>query len=240
MQMLCRLFLCVWVWMGLAAGAHASPKEDLIAQAQQWAAPALGRKPGQVAFAAMDERVKVRPCEAALVFDWPFNSKETLRARCPQAGGGGWQLFMQITDAPAVSGAAADTSVPVSRKVVVARRTLPRGTLLQADMVELTELRQAPGQAAAMDSVQAVVSAELLRDVVAGSPILAQDLRRAVLVKQGQMAVLSVGQGQGFEIAVRVEVLQDGRMGEQVRLKNPETGRVLSGVVTGPNALKGL
>jgi len=29
-------------------------------------------------------------------------------------------------------------------------------------------------------------------------------------------------------------------LGEQIRLKNPESGRLISGVVTGPNALKGL
>lgn len=226
--------------LGLGAQA-ATPRELLIQQAQQWAAPALGRSPAQVQFAALDERFQVRACEAPLVFDWPFNSRETLRARCPLAGNSGWQLFLRLTDAPSGFGSAADTVVAnPSRKVVVARRTLTRGTLIQADMVSLAEVVLAPGQLAPMDSLEAVQSAELVRDVGAGAPILAQDLRRAVLVRQGQMALLTVGQGRGFEISVRVEVLQDGKMGEQVRLKNTETGKVLSGVVTGPNALKGL
>jgi len=34
--------------------------------------------------------------------------------------------------------------------------------------------------------------------------------------------------------------LQDGRMGEQIKLKNPESGRILTGVVKGPNAVDGL
>lgn len=245
MQMLCRLVFWGWIWglgavsAALAATPSPTPKELLILQAQQWAAPALGRSPAQVAFAALDERVQVRACEVPLAFDWPFNNRETLRARC-SAATGGWQLFLRVTDAPTAYGAAVDTMTNGPRKVVVARRTLPRGTLIQADMVELASVTLAPGQTAPMDSLAAVQAAELVRDVAGGSPILAQDLRRAVLVKQGQMAVLTVGQGQGFEIAVRVEVLQDGRMGDQVRLKNNETGKVLSGVVTGPNALKGL
>ena len=37
-----------------------------------------------------------------------------------------------------------------------------------------------------------------------------------------------------------VEALQDGRMGEQVRLKNTESGRQISGVVVGPNLVRGL
>jgi len=39
---------------------------------------------------------------------------------------------------------------------------------------------------------------------------------------------------------VRAEALQDGRMGEQVKLKNPESGRQISGVVVGPNLVRGL
>jgi flagella basal body P-ring formation protein FlgA len=37
-----------------------------------------------------------------------------------------------------------------------------------------------------------------------------------------------------------MEAMQDGRMGEQVKLKNPDSGKQVSGVVTGPNAAKGL
>jgi len=39
---------------------------------------------------------------------------------------------------------------------------------------------------------------------------------------------------------VRVQAEQDGYKGEQIRLKNTESGRLISGVVTGPNALRGL
>jgi flagella basal body P-ring formation protein FlgA len=60
------------------------------------------------------------------------------------------------------------------------------------------------------------------------------------LVKQGQSVTMTVGEKSGFLITVRVEALQDGRMGEQVRLKNTESGRQISGVVTGPNTVKGL
>jgi flagella basal body P-ring formation protein FlgA len=34
--------------------------------------------------------------------------------------------------------------------------------------------------------------------------------------------------------------MQDGKMGDQVRLKNLESGRILTGIVTGPNAASGL
>lgn len=241
MQMLCRLFLvCVALWGAQVFAQVQSVREQALQQARQWVAGQLGRPAEQVQFAALDERVQPRSCAQPLSFDWPFNSRETLRVRCA-ASVGGWQLFLRLADGASVRPSAADTSaVAATRKVVVARRSLLRGTLLQADMLELAELPVGPNVLAPLDNLALAMHAELLRDVQAGAPVQSHDLRRAVLVKQGQMAVLSIGQGQGFEIAVRVEVLQDGRMGEQVRLKNPESGKVLTGVVSGPNTLKGL
>jgi flagella basal body P-ring formation protein FlgA len=49
-----------------------------------------------------------------------------------------------------------------------------------------------------------------------------------------------VGEKSTFQVVSRVEALQDGRMGEQVRLRNTESGRVISGIVSGPNLVKGL
>jgi len=60
------------------------------------------------------------------------------------------------------------------------------------------------------------------------------------LVKMGQQVMMTVGNSTDFQIRVRVDALQDGRMGEQVRLKNTESGKIMSGVVIGPNAVKGL
>ena len=46
--------------------------------------------------------------------------------------------------------------------------------------------------------------------------------------------------GQPLQVAIQLEALQDGRMGEQVKLKNPDSGRQVAGVVVGPNQVKGL
>jgi flagella basal body P-ring formation protein FlgA len=91
----------------------------------------------------------------------------------------------------------------------------------------------------AVSSLNDVVNAEATRDLPAGQVVRSNDIRRAVLVKQGQSALMTVGQGKGFEITVRVEAMQDGRMGEQIRLKNTESGRLLTGTVTGPGAVRG-
>ena len=74
---------------------------------------------------------------------------------------------------------------------------------------------------------------EAVRDLPAGVPLRQTDIRPAVLVRQGQWVTMTVGHGSGFTITVRLEALQDGRLGERVMLRNTESGRTVSGVVTG-------
>jgi flagella basal body P-ring formation protein FlgA len=91
-----------------------------------------------------------------------------------------------------------------------------------------------------LEQVSQVLHAELARDVRADTPLRSQDIRPTVLVKRGQMVLMSIGQAQGFQISARVEALQDGRYGEQIKLKNRDSGRMLTGLVKGPNQVQGL
>jgi len=85
-----------------------------------------------------------------------------------------------------------------------------------------------------------VLHAEVVRDLMSGAPLRSSDIRRATMVRQGQLVTMVVGEKSTFQVVSRVEALQDGRMGEQVRLRNTESGRVISGIVSGPNLVKGL
>jgi flagella basal body P-ring formation protein FlgA len=58
------------------------------------------------------------------------------------------------------------------------------------------------------------------------------------MIKRGQEVEVSAGAGQGFLITMRAEALQEGTLGEQIRLKNSESGRSLTAVVTGQNTAR--
>ena len=62
--------------------------------------------------------------------------------------------------------------------------------------------------------------------------------RAALLVRRGQSVDLTVVTSSGLELSLRAEALADGRMGETVSLRNPESGRVLTGIVTGRNTAR--
>jgi flagella basal body P-ring formation protein FlgA len=259
-----RLIACLFL-LGSAYGQTNAPdglQNKLRNEVSQWAQKTHQLEAGQFSFAPMDARVQVQSCDRPLVMDLPFATRETVRVRC--LGSPYWQLYMRLVLKPGVTLAGAPASAPqvpapaapaavaavapkaaasappVMRKVVVAKQLLRSGTSVQPDMLEEQEVPAQGVDLQAVTSVKDLENGEMVRDMQAGVPLRSHDVRRAILVKQGQVVILTVGQSSGFAITARVEALQDGRMGEQIRLKNPESGRILSGVVTGPNAARGL
>ena len=261
--------LCLALALGSAqaiaqtAGEAPLSQENLFKEVGNWMQQNQQLSAGQFDFVPLDNRVKVQPCDRPLVMDLPFSTKETVRVRC--LGASSWQLYLRANiktppakpatatapsnNAPAAAppasvAAATPKTVGISasprRKVVVGTQFLRAGTALSAAMLEETEQSANVMDNSLFGSVKDLENAELVRDIPAGTALRSSDVRRALLVKQGQLVMLTIGQGSGFAIVARVEALQDGRLGDQIRLKNPESGRLLSGVVTGPNAAKGL
>lgn len=232
-----------------APAPQAETQERALQSARQWVAQSQQLPLEQVRFAALDSRVRLQACGQALAFDYPFtSSRETVRMRCP--GPQVWQIFLRLlppavaaapgspTSAPAAP-AAAPVAAVAMRTVVVTRRLVQRGTVLDANVAEEVQ-RPAQGlDSLAIQSLKDVEQAEATRDLPAGTVLRSHDIKRSLMVRKGQTALMTVGQG-GFQISVRLEAQQDGYLGEQIRLRNPESGRLLSGVVTGPNAVRGL
>jgi flagella basal body P-ring formation protein FlgA len=237
---------------GAPVSALPPSHEQLFALARAWVSQEQQLPAEQVQFASLDSRVRIAECGQPLQFDYPFStSRETVRVRCNQPTP--WQLFLRLTGpatarpiAPApVQTAPARPSGPVmaqtaTKTVVVTRRLLQRGTELNASMLEEVQRPALGLDPLAISSLKDAEAAEVVRDIPAGVALRSYDIKRSLMVRKGQLAMLTVGQGGGFQITVKVQAEQDGHLGEQIRLKNTESGRLISGVVTGPNALKGL
>jgi flagella basal body P-ring formation protein FlgA len=253
MQILCLTVFWLFI-SAMTSAAHAksaSPAETMAEQVKQWLSQTHSVNSKEVTIAPLDERLKVQACAKPLNVDHPFQSKETVRVRCAEPT---WQLYLQVKlpnsgfvaanssngTTNNSNGVSSQNPGVVPKTVVVARRLIQRGAILQPDMLE--EVQASPGNADTqlLSSLKDAQNAELTRDIAAGQALRISDIRRAVIVKQGQSVMFSVGNGKEFQISIRMEAMQDGRLGEQVRLKNPESGRQVSGVVTGLNSAKGL
>lgn len=134
-------------------------------------------------------------------------------------------------------------SVPVSfavqawRDVAVAAQPLTAGAPLHAG-----RMAERPVDVAALDGAQLAGPApgeplQLRRNVPAGAPLRVQDLGAAPLVQRGQWASLRSGAGAVVSEA-RVEVLQDGRAGESVRVRQPGALTQVMARVVGPGQLE--
>ena len=256
MELVC-LAIAAWFMSWGVGFAQPAPQigsqASMFNQVKSWMGETHKVKVDEVKIAPLDPRVQVQSCSKPLTVDHPFSSKDTVRVRCVDPV---WQLYLQVSmplppppvqaNAPAgsqgkpLASGATPAVAPVSKTVVVPKKLIQRGTIIEADMLE--EVSQTGGQAdnSLLQSIKDALTAEAVRDLSAGQALRSSDVRRAILVKQGQLVTMTVGDKSGFLITVRVEALQDGRMGEQVRLKNTESGRQISGVVTGPSMVKGL
>jgi len=224
-----------------------TPEAQLVQSVQQWAVRQYSVRPEQVQLVPLDTRLRIQPCQQALAMDLPFASGQTIRVRCPEPV---WQVYMRLQNPlPALGGGAAmpATAAQMSpgatelrRSVVVVEQSLARGMTVQAADVRLREVNLPAGGGGYMDNVAEALHSETLRDLPAGTPLRKMDLRPLVLVKRGQLVQMTIGKSSGFMVSVHLEAQQEGRFGEQIKLKNPESGRVLTGVVRGPNLVEGL
>jgi flagella basal body P-ring formation protein FlgA len=126
------------------------------------------------------------------------------------------------------------------QRVLVAKRNLSAGDALDASQFELRTLsasESAQGQNF-YGEVSGLQTSELSRNLRAGDALRTTDVRQALLVRRGQAVDLTVVTSSGLELSLRAEALADGRMGETVSLRNPESGRVLTGIVTGRNTAR--
>jgi len=259
------LLMCLaWGWVALAQSTDgANPQDKIFQEVTQWVVQTQQLNASEFSFAPMDLRVQLQGCSLALVMDLPFSSRETVRVRC--MGNPTWQLYLRVlfkpgavalaNSRPAATGPSGPSTQPIQsiqstssgsnpvspkRQIVVGKQLLRAGSVLSVDLLHEQE-HVGPGlDPLAVVSIRDVLNGEMVRDVPAGVPLRSHDVRRALLVKMGQSVILTISQGSGFSITARVEALQDGRIGDQVRLRNPDSGRILSGVVTGPNTVRGL
>ena len=233
-------WLCFVLWVGATSqsAAQSNGVEDLQQKAKHWLSQTQGLNIEQIQFAPMDARLKLEPCQRAIQFDHPFINRQTLRAKCEQPV---WQHYLQVSNrAQSVSAAVPGTQQLVNRQVWVSTQLLKRGTVIQPGLLKSTEMALPSSENQVVQDLKDVSNMELLRDLPANTPLRSYDLKASLMVRRGQQVLVSVGEGKGFSITVRAEAQQDGLMGEQIRLKNTESGRSLSAVVTGFSTAKGL
>lgn len=239
------VFLLIGGWgPAHASGLNpASQSQPLALGVQNWVAKQQGLAVQDVQMTPLDARVKPRTCDEELRYEYPFPSAETVKVSCKSPA---WQLFVRVTlpvpnarPGLAQSSVAAVSAPSTARKVWVVSHHLSAGSPIQTSQVTRAERDAGLVGAQALDPNADIRYAEAIRDLPPGTILKQYDIRPQLLIKRGQLVQMVIGQSQGFQITARVEAMQDGRFGEQIKLKNAESGRILTGVVTGPGMVSG-
>lgn len=122
-------------------------------------------------------------------------------------------------------------TLKIRRTALVLKRTIPAGQRVLAEdfearLVDASFAKEAPAPA------EEVIDRLAARHLAAGTALYPSDLKREDAVKRGQIVKLSAG-GDEFEILVTAMAEQNGRVGDVIKVKNQDSGKILSAVVSG-------
>ena len=126
----------------------------------------------------------------------------------------------------------------LERDVWVARENLLPGQLLDLNRLQLLPIRIQGPLTGYYTDLSGLDNAEMVREVRQGEPLKVGDVRPELLVRRGAEVMLTMNSNGQVQITLRVEALDDARMGESIKMKNLESGRILFGTVTGKNMAK--
>ena len=227
------------------ANNESSARSSLISEATSWLQNALETDATNFEIVPPDRRVKILPCTEKLLFDFPFNGKETIRAKCPNPT---WQFFLRVkTDNPQIKNLLSpvrqtkkkknqDTAV---KEVLFARKNLTVGSILRENDTEIKRVKKNTLPVDVYSMFEGLENYEVVKTIKAGSVIRSLNLRPARLVKRGTKVQFKI-LAQGMLVTATVEALEDGHIGQQIKLLNSASGKTVTGVVTGMNEVSGL
>lgn len=146
----------------------------------------------------------------------------SVRVACANAEGGS-------------AGHAAAARLPVVIRVavpmLVARTAIPRGAIVDASMVALEPTAIGAVSDYLVD-VHGVLGQRMRTGVRAGQVLTLRQVEMGALVTAGEQVALVAGDGE-FSVSVAAKAMQSGRAGEQIRVRNIASGRVVPAWVVG-------
>jgi flagella basal body P-ring formation protein FlgA len=125
---------------------------------------------------------------------------------------------------------------PTATLPVLVRRILP-GAVIDATDVKLSEVRTNLINGEVAQSLDQLIGHVVKRMIAANQPVALADLGAQQLVQRGAPVLMTLDVG-GLSVRVEGEALQEGALGEHIKVRNPLSLAVIDAVVTGPNTAR--
>ncbi len=218
--------------LGLGASpARAENYQDLEAirtQVREFILKQAARPEGsiEVEVGRIDPRLRLAPCERALDLALPPNSRLTGSAlasvRCN--GSRPWSFYVTAR-------------IRNYEPVLVAARTLPRGTTLAAADVRIEKRDLSTLNDTPLTDLKQVTGKLTLHALAPGDVIGFRGFKAAQLVRRGEKVTI-LANANGLEVRVSGEALADGIEGQAIRVRNSLTNKVIQAVITAPGMVQ--
>lgn len=180
----------------------------------------------EVTVGSLDSRLRLAACDRPLTsYDSPNGlngGRGVVGVRCE--GSKPWKLYVPV-------------HVALMDQVVVNRQPVVRGQAVQPDDLMLSEVDTSTLHKAYFTRIEDVVGLRSRRDIVTGTTLHAGLLQRAKLVKRGSQVEIVAITG-GLQVRMRGKALADGGHGDRIRVKNLNSGRVVTGTVAGSGVIE--
>lgn len=122
-------------------------------------------------------------------------------------------------------------------KLPVARRTLTAGQVVTEGDLVLKSVREDSLRGNEVPArIEDLIGKEVKRGVRAGAPVGSDDVRTQVMVSKGKFVTISFTKG-GIMLTAQGKALENGGLGDTVRIQNLQSKSVVQGVVTGPETV---
>ena len=174
----------------------------------------------------LDPRLRLPTCDKPLAISQESQGEPigrvTLGVRC--SGSSPWRIFI-----PA--------EVRLYRDVVVMRRPMARKSKLAADDLSLREEDVSQLRQTYLTDISQATGQTLKRGVASGDILTSNLLQPSSLIKRGDRVVIVARSGDFF-VKMQGEALSDGAKGQQIRIRNITSDRVIRARVVGPSEVE--
>lgn len=121
-------------------------------------------------------------------------------------------------------------------EILVPRTVIYPGTTLSSDLVQKLVVRDNSQLATAFTSSDQLTGLVARRTLIPGQPITKEAVRTPTLVQQGQPVTVHYTDGP-IAIALGAVALQSGGVGDNITVRNGDTGRILRALVRADGSL---
>jgi flagella basal body P-ring formation protein FlgA len=121
-------------------------------------------------------------------------------------------------------------SVKRPQRILVAARRIARGDVIEASDLEWREVPEARAPREAVRDPEALVGRRAARQISAGQPWRPELVTDPPLVARGELVRVRIESG-ALQIDALGEARSDGRVGERMRVRNPDSKREIVGIL---------